>query len=43
VKTCEKFKCRVVDRRILLTGIIVPWFEPVSVGEILSWVGEEDE
>jgi len=42
VKSCEKFKCRVVHGLILLTGVIVPWFEPVSVGSILSCVYEED-
>ena len=42
-ENCEEYKCSVVNRRILLTGIMVPWFEPVSVGSILSCIGEEDE
>jgi hypothetical protein len=26
VKSCEKYKCKVVHRRILLTSIMAPWF-----------------
>jgi len=26
VKTREKCKCKLVDRRVLLTGIMAPWF-----------------
>jgi len=26
VRSCEKYKCKVVDRTILLTSIMVPWF-----------------
>jgi len=42
VKSCDKYKCKAVESRILLRGIIVPCFEPVSVGAILYWIGEEE-
>ena len=26
MRRCEKYKWKVIDRRILLTSIMVPWF-----------------
>jgi len=43
VRSCRKYTCRLVDRRIVLTSVMVPWFLSVSVGTILSWVGEEED
>jgi len=40
-KSCEKYRCKVVGRRILLASFMALGFVPVSVGMILSWEGEE--
>jgi len=43
VESCEKHKCKAVDRRILLTGIVVRWFCAGVNGYDPFWVGGEDE